>query len=125
MRIERISFSSAGTGTKKTTKNPSNQENTSQNISHNNNSKYIIGGLVGVAALTGIVITGRKGYLGTKIQKLFGNGEKNIKNTTNRIKTQVLPAYSLNKYSSNLLRINKMNMYYAFLYFPSDIWKLC
>lgn len=86
MRIERISFSSAGTGTKKTTKkttkNPSNQENTSQNISHNNNSKYIIGGLVGVAALTGIVITGRKGYLGTKIQKLFGNGEKNIKNTT-------------------------------------------
>ncbi len=87
MRIERISFASADTVNKKakskTTQNPNKQENNS----HNNNSKYIIGGLIGVAALTGMVIAGRKGYLGTKVQKLLGNGEKNIKNTTNPEKT--------------------------------------
>lgn len=82
MRIERISFLSADTADKKTktTQNPNKQEKTSHN---NNNSKYIIEGLVGVAALTGMVIAGRKGYLGTKVQKLLGNGEKNIKNATN------------------------------------------
>lgn len=83
MRIERISFLSADTVNKKTTTKTTQNPNKQENTSHNNNSKYIIGGLVGVAALTGMVIAGRKGYLGTKVQKLLGNGEKNIKNATN------------------------------------------
>lgn len=83
MHIERISFSSAGKGTTKATTKITQNPNKQENTSHNNNSKYIIGGLVGVAALTGMVIAGRKGYLGTKVQKLLGKQEKNIKNATN------------------------------------------
>lgn len=82
MRIERISFASADTVNKKakskTTQNPNKQENNS----HNNNSKYIIGGLIGVAALTGMVIAGRRGYLGERMQRFLGGVEKGKRNPT-------------------------------------------
>ena len=79
MRIGRISFSSSAAGTKseKTKKNDSASIKSEKKT---NTSKYIVGTLAGAGALAGLVIAGRRGCFGERIQNILG-GVKKQKNS--------------------------------------------
>lgn len=87
MRIERISFASSAVGAKNIDLTKKENSDKSENVKSNNTSKYLVGTVAGAAVLTGMVIAGRRGYLGNKVQKLLGGAEK-IKSKTNTVKIQ-------------------------------------
>ena len=77
MRIERISFCASNVNTKaaEIKNNDNKKDEVKSNI-----SKYAAGTAIGIAALTGMVIAGRRGCLGEKIQKFLGGVEKGNRN---------------------------------------------
>ncbi len=85
MHIEKISFSASNIGVKTHKTKTTESEYKNENTQKNNKSKYIIGTAVGIAALTGMVIAGRKGYLGEKVQNILGKGIKKSKEIQNKV----------------------------------------
>lgn len=85
MRIDKISFSASNIGVKTQKIKATESEYKKENTEKNSNTKYVIGTLIGVAALTGMVIAGRKGYLGEKMQNILGGGVKKSKDIQNKI----------------------------------------
>ncbi len=81
MRIERISFCASNVNAKtagiKDNKNKNKKDEDRSAI-----SKYAAGTVIGIAALTGMVIAGRRGYLGERMQRFLGGVEKGKRNPT-------------------------------------------